>query len=133
MAAAGNRWFRAARILAAIMFVSLLATLLLLYFAVAAPAGEKASYPPTANAVAPNAAEPLPPPAPLAPAPPSDLPLYAFLVSTGAFLVSTIGTASTVILGWRNERRQAAESQLRVAELEAQIAESRRQGGPPRS
>jgi hypothetical protein len=34
-----------------------------------------------------------------------------------------------VILGWRSERRQAAESRLRVAQLELELARARADAG----
>lgn len=55
-----------------------------------------------------------------------DLPALALVVSACAFFVSAIGTASAVILGWRNERRQAAEFRLKIEQLELQLAEARR-------
>jgi hypothetical protein len=59
------------------------------------------------------------------------LPLYAVFVSAGALLVSGIGTASSIILGWRNERRQQRESQLRIEQLEAQLTQARRKEKKP--
>jgi hypothetical protein len=40
------------------------------------------------------------------------------------FFVSAIGTSLAVIFGWRVERRQNKELQLRVLQLESQIAQS---------
>jgi hypothetical protein len=50
------------------------------------------------------------------------IPMAALVTSFLAFVVSGIGTASTVILGWRSERR---ESKLKIAQLELQLAEAR--------
>jgi hypothetical protein len=47
----------------------------------------------------------------------------AGIISVLTLLVSAIGTASTIVLGWRAERRQAAESQLKVRQLELDLAE----------
>jgi hypothetical protein len=40
---------------------------------------------------------------------------YALFVSTGGFLVSLVGTASTMILGWRTDRRQQRELAQKLA------------------
>ena len=47
----------------------------------------------------------------------------------GALLFTGLGTVSSVILGWRSERRQAAESRLRVAQLELELARTRADAG----
>jgi hypothetical protein len=39
------------------------------------------------------------------------------------FVVSSVGTASTILPGWRAERRQAQEFQLKIKQLELQVAE----------
>jgi hypothetical protein len=60
-------------------------------------------------------------------APPSDvesgssLAELATVISGLTFLVSSIGTASTVILGWRSERRQTQEFKLKVQQLETEV------------
>jgi hypothetical protein len=108
MSAAPNRWYRAARGFAWTFLGSAVATLLLSVFSFMLSGAQSAV--PTA-------------PATLV----SDIPAYALVVSIGAFFVSAFGTASTVILGWRNERRQAAESRLKIEQLELQLAEARRQ------
>jgi hypothetical protein len=53
----------------------------------------------------------------------------ALAVSVIALLVATIGTASTIILGWRADRRQTEEFKLRIQQLEMQLAEARGKGG----
>jgi hypothetical protein len=41
-------------------------------------------------------------------------------------LVAMVGTASTVLLGWRSDRRQSQEFRLKIEQLELQLAETRR-------
>jgi len=82
------------------MLVSFLASVVFFLYAstlsLNAPANRSAPLPPSQNATNEVVGEShyVPPPAP----PASEIPVYALLVSVGAFLVSTIGTASTVIL-----------------------------------
>ncbi|MGA7674324.1 MAG: hypothetical protein WCA78_04670 [Rhizomicrobium sp.] len=52
-------------------------------------------------------------------------PSLAMLVSLGALLVTGMGTASTIVLGWRNEKRQAMEFKLKIEQLELQLAEAK--------
>jgi hypothetical protein len=40
-------------------------------------------------------------------------------------IVSGIGTASTILLGWRADRRQAKEFKLKIEQLELQLQEAR--------
>jgi len=47
------------------------------------------------------------------------------------FFVSAIGTALAVIFGWRAERRQNKELQLRVLQLESQMAQGRQGNDKP--
>ena len=47
------------------------------------------------------------------------------------FFVSAIATALAVIFGWRAERRQNKELQLRVLQLESQIAQGRQGNDKP--
>ena len=47
------------------------------------------------------------------------------------FFVSAIGTALAVIFGWRAERRQNKELQLRVLQLESQIAQGHQDNEKP--
>ena len=50
------------------------------------------------------------------------MPLY---LTFGALFFTAIGTISTMILGWRSEKRQALESRLKVAQLELELAKAR--------
>jgi hypothetical protein len=52
-------------------------------------------------------------------------PLLAVVVSALAFIISSFGTASTIMLGWRSERRQSQEFKLRIEQLELQLIEAR--------
>ena len=52
-------------------------------------------------------------------------PVLAVCVSFLAFIVSALGTASTIMLGWRSERRQTQEFHLKIQQLELQLAEAR--------
>lgn len=108
MSAAPNRWYRAARGFAWTFLISFVAMLLLAVLSSVLGGGRAA--PGGGSALAPTL----------------DIPAYALVVSICAFFVSAFGTASTVILGWRNERRQAAESRLKIEQLELQLAEARR-------
>jgi hypothetical protein len=51
------------------------------------------------------------------------------LLGLGALCFTGIGTISSVILGWRSERRQSAESTLKIAQLEIQLAQARSEAG----
>jgi hypothetical protein len=54
-------------------------------------------------------------------------------VSFGTFLtavVSAIGTTSTVLLGWRGERRQAQEFKLKYEQLSLQLADAKKASAP---
>ncbi len=53
------------------------------------------------------------------------LALYSFYVSVCTLMVSIIGTASAILLGWRADRRQARETELKIQQLELQLAEAR--------
>ena len=67
--------------------------------------------------------------------PPSILdwvPIITASVSFLALVISALGTASTIMLGWRSERRQAQESRLKIAQLELQLAEARVKPAAPR-
>lgn len=46
-------------------------------------------------------------------------------VAALTFIVSSIGTASTILLGWRMDRRQAHEAALKIEQLELQVRELR--------
>jgi hypothetical protein len=56
------------------------------------------------------------------------LPALAVGVSACTLIVSTLGTASSVILGWRGERRQAAEWKLKIQQLELELAAAKAAG-----
>jgi hypothetical protein len=59
----------------------------------------------------------------LLPAPRDDLWLIATLVvSIACVVVSTIGTALTILVGWRNDRRQIDDLQKKLQQAEAQRA-----------
>ncbi len=109
-------WYLIARPLAWLSLTSLSATLA---FLVASLTFEPESDPPGMKRAFPRTSE-IPEPAPI------DLPTIALIVSACAVCVTTVGTASTVILGWRNERRQSAEFRLKIEQLELQLAEARR-------
>jgi hypothetical protein len=47
------------------------------------------------------------------------------MLSLGMFVVTAIGTGSAILLGWRSDRREAAEMELRIEQLELQLAEAR--------
>jgi hypothetical protein len=42
------------------------------------------------------------------------------------FIVTSIGTASTVLTSWRNDRRQEREYKLKIQQLELQVEQLRR-------
>jgi hypothetical protein len=50
--------------------------------------------------------------------------IITVLVSFLTFVASAIGTASTVLLGWRAERRQSEEFKLKIKQLELQLQET---------
>lgn len=47
------------------------------------------------------------------------------LVSSLTAVNALIGSASTIILGWRADRRQSAEFKLKMEQLEVQLADAR--------
>jgi hypothetical protein len=51
--------------------------------------------------------------------------LDGVMVSAGSFVVSSIGAIFTIVFGWRKERRDAREFNLKIVQLELQIAELR--------
>jgi hypothetical protein len=51
------------------------------------------------------------------------------LISVTAFFISAIGSAATVMIGWKAERRQAEETKLKIAQLELQVSELRAKAG----
>src|SRR5262245_55233963 len=46
-------------------------------------------------------------------------------ISVLTLIVGMVGTASTVLLGWRADRRQSEEFKLKIEQLEFQLAEAR--------
>ena len=58
---------------------------------------------------------------------PASISFVTLIVSFGTLLITAVGTASTVLLGWRNEKRQSAEFQLRIQQLEIELAKARQQ------
>jgi hypothetical protein len=52
--------------------------------------------------------------------------IFSATVASLSMLVALIGTSSTILLGWRAERRQSAEYKLKIEQLELQIAEARK-------
>jgi hypothetical protein len=52
--------------------------------------------------------------------------LIGAAVSVVTLVVSALGTASAVTLGWRADRRQSEELKLKIQQMELQIAEMRR-------
>lgn len=46
----------------------------------------------------------------------------AVTVAFSAMIVTAIGTLSTLIIAWRNERRSKIETDLRIQKLELEIA-----------
>jgi hypothetical protein len=59
--------------------------------------------------------------------PANSIPIAAItlLVSSATGVIAMIGSASTIILGWRSDRRQSAEFKLKIEQLELQLAEAR--------
>lgn len=54
-----------------------------------------------------------------------DLAAIGLILSAATFILSAVGTASTVLLGWRNDRRQSREFGLKIEQLEMQLANAR--------
>jgi hypothetical protein len=52
--------------------------------------------------------------------------LIGAAVSVVTLVVSALGTASAVTLGWRADRRQSEELKLKIQQMELQIAEMRK-------
>jgi hypothetical protein len=49
----------------------------------------------------------------------------AALISGLTLIVATFGTASTILLGWRADKRQNAEFKLKIEQLQLELAEAR--------
>ena len=99
MANQKNRWYRAARILA---FVFLISTVVTIVWVVLSAGVQSAA----AGQGGETSALLLP------------------IVSLGTMLLSAIGTGSTVVLGWRSERRANREFSLKIQVLEAEMKRS---------
>src|SRR5437868_5859953 len=56
----------------------------------------------------------------------SDIPTLALGISFVALLVTMTGTTSTILLGWRADKRQSREYELRIAQLQAELHKSKR-------
>jgi hypothetical protein len=50
----------------------------------------------------------------------------ALLISTAVLIITAFGTISTMVLGWRSDRRQVAELELRRHELQLRKSQVRR-------
>jgi hypothetical protein len=50
-------------------------------------------------------------------------------VSVLTLIVTAIGATSTILLGWRSERRQSDEFKLKIQQLELQLAETKATAG----
>ncbi len=48
------------------------------------------------------------------------------LITFFGTIVTMVGTVSTVLIGWRNEKRQAREAELRIKQLQLQLEEMER-------
>jgi hypothetical protein len=57
--------------------------------------------------------------------PPITVAAATLAISTLALMVTVLGTASTVMLGWRDDKRQTAETKLKIEQLERQLAEAK--------
>jgi len=51
--------------------------------------------------------------------------LFAVLISVVTLIVATVGTASTILLGWRGERRQNEEFKLKIEQLKLDLDEAK--------
>jgi hypothetical protein len=52
------------------------------------------------------------------------IPVITVLVSFLTLVASALGTASTILLGWRAEKRQSEEFKLKIKQLELQLFEA---------
>jgi hypothetical protein len=52
------------------------------------------------------------------------VPLITVSTSSLTLVVSALGTTSTILLGWRAERRQSEEFKLKIKQLELQLQET---------
>jgi hypothetical protein len=51
------------------------------------------------------------------------------ILAVMTFFVSAIGSAATIMLAWKAERRQAEETKSKIAQLELQVSELRSRAG----
>jgi hypothetical protein len=58
------------------------------------------------------------------------IPIITVLVSFLTLVASAIGTTSTILLGWREERRQSEEFKLKIRELDLQLQEAQAKAVP---
>ena len=100
MSSQPNRWYRTARILAVVFVISTVLTIFwfILFGGYAAAPNAAAGH----ESGEMNA-------------------LLIPIVSLGTMLLSAIGTGSTVVLGWRSERRANREFTLKIQLLEAEM------------
>lgn len=98
-----SRWRRASRLFAWALLISFLGLTLAVTFGVQAPSSSGPGGETTQG------------------------PALAIIVSVGALFVSALGTASTVLLGWRSDQRQAVEAKLKIEQLELQLEQARRE------
>jgi hypothetical protein len=54
------------------------------------------------------------------------------IVSCIGVVIGAIGTSSTMLLGWRAEKRQSEEFKLKIQQLERELAKSKEQDAPKR-
>jgi hypothetical protein len=50
-------------------------------------------------------------------------PFGTIYISAATFVVLSLGTASTILLGWRSDKRAENEASLKIKQLELQIRE----------
>jgi len=119
-----NRWYRASWILAGVFAVSTL--VFFVWFSLGA---RDASPAPVVTASSQGATSAR------SPAPDEQSQQMSALivpfVSLGTMLLTAIGTTSTVVLGWRSERRANREFTLKIEQLEVQMAQIRRNPDAP--
>jgi hypothetical protein len=53
-----------------------------------------------------------------------NLPFITVVISSLTFVLSSLSTASTMLLGWRAERRESEEFKLKIKQLELQLQEA---------
>jgi len=107
-----NPWYRAARIFLAIFAVTAVLTAIAVFFMLGAP-------PESATQMVGSA------PGGGGSGEGSGINAVIPLISVCTMFISALGTASTVLLGWRSERRQQIEFGMKVKQLEKQLAEAR--------